>query len=469
MFWPRLRRAALAEMSRDEKAAALARVAGEPGDRGRVGGRADPLAGRGHPRVAGPAARHARCPVGGLGAGRGAAGGERVLRRRAGGDAELRADRGHQAGTAGVDVGALAARTFAALAAGEIDEPRAAALAEALSTRAGAGAGQVEARLLPTADRAVGGPAAGAGGGAAGGAGPRGHRWPPRGRRARRRRAGPPRPRRGDGHPGYGHADGRRGGLPGPGRPAGPDAEGRRRPPPDRAAPRRGASPMLRPAARPPGAARRSSRSSPCRPCAALTGPATAPVRWTVSRSPPPTCASCSPSWTRSGCAPPRRVAGVWRSPTPTAPCAPPSPRAELRRLARRGCRAHPAGDCDCPLLDLPPPADRYHPTAAQRRFVSTRDRTCRHPRCRDRSAGRPRPRHPARPRRRHRLHQPVLPVPQPPPAQDLRPRLALRPGPRRHPARHHPRRRHPRLPPHPAARQPPLPPPAEPDDPPPF
>ena len=51
-----------------------------------------------------------------------------------------------------------------------------------------------------------------------------------------------------------------------------------------------------------------------------------------------------------------------------------------------------------------------------------------------------------------HLLHQPVLPVPLPPPAQDLRPRLAVRAGPRRHPARHHPHRHHPR---HPTTRPP--------------
>ena len=62
--------------------------------------------------------------------------------------------------------------------------------------------------------------------------------------------------------------------------------------------------------------------------------------------------------------------------------------RAELERLARRGCSGH--GDradspdaCGCAVLDLPPPVDRYRPTPAQRRFVRARDRTCRHPGCR--------------------------------------------------------------------------------------
>lgn len=56
----------------------------------------------------------------------------------------------------------------------------------------------------------------------------------------------------------------------------------------------------------------------------------------------------------------------------------------------------------------------------------------------------RPGPRHRPRLRWSHRLHQPVLPVPLPPPAQDLRPRLAVHPGRERHPARHHTLGRHP-------------------------
>ncbi|WP_460695145.1 HNH endonuclease signature motif containing protein [Modestobacter muralis] len=81
------------------------------------------------------------------------------------------------------------------------------------------------------------------------------------------------------------------------------------------------------------------------------------------------------------------------------------SPR-ELQRLVRNGCQQHPPrsrdiagrrrrgeGDaaldeplsaaCDCPVLDRPPPIDRYTPTPAHRRFVHARDRTCRHPGCR--------------------------------------------------------------------------------------
>ncbi|SFU02853.1 hypothetical protein SAMN05660657_04876 [Geodermatophilus amargosae] len=57
----------------------------------------------------------------------------------------------------------------------------------------------------------------------------------------------------------------------------------------------------------------------------------------------------------------------------------------QLRRLAHRGCPDHPAApgaDCGCAVLDRPEPVDRYGPSAAQHRFVSTRDRTCRFPTC---------------------------------------------------------------------------------------
>jgi hypothetical protein len=58
----------------------------------------------------------------------------------------------------------------------------------------------------------------------------------------------------------------------------------------------------------------------------------------------------------------------------------------ELRQLADRGCPTHPATGCGCPVLGMPPAVDRYRPSAAQRRYVNTRDRTCRHPGCRNKA-----------------------------------------------------------------------------------
>jgi Domain of unknown function (DUF222) len=57
-------------------------------------------------------------------------------------------------------------------------------------------------------------------------------------------------------------------------------------------------------------------------------------------------------------------------------------PAAELARLAERGCPEHPEADCGCPVLGPPAATDGYRPTAAQRRFVRTRDRRCRFPNC---------------------------------------------------------------------------------------
>jgi hypothetical protein len=54
--------------------------------------------------------------------------------------------------------------------------------------------------------------------------------------------------------------------------------------------------------------------------------------------------------------------------------------RAQLERLVRRGCPDHPGADCSCPALDRPEPVNRYRPTPDQYRFVRTRDRICRHP-----------------------------------------------------------------------------------------
>jgi Domain of unknown function (DUF222) len=56
--------------------------------------------------------------------------------------------------------------------------------------------------------------------------------------------------------------------------------------------------------------------------------------------------------------------------------------RPELERLARHGCLEHPDASCGCAVLDRPPAVDRYRPTPAQQRFITSRDRTCRQPGC---------------------------------------------------------------------------------------
>ncbi|MGY1812541.1 DUF222 domain-containing protein [Blastococcus sp. SYSU D00820] len=60
--------------------------------------------------------------------------------------------------------------------------------------------------------------------------------------------------------------------------------------------------------------------------------------------------------------------------------------RAELDRLARRGCAQHPDGHCGCPVLDRPEPVDRYRPSIPTDRFVRTRDQHCRMPGCHHRA-----------------------------------------------------------------------------------
>ena len=60
--------------------------------------------------------------------------------------------------------------------------------------------------------------------------------------------------------------------------------------------------------------------------------------------------------------------------------------RSTLERLARRGCRAHPNSDCGCPVLGRPTATTAYSPTGAQDDWVHTRDRTCRFPNCGQRS-----------------------------------------------------------------------------------
>ena len=108
--------------------------------------------------------------------------------------------------------------------------------------------------------------------------------------------------------------------------------------------------------------------------------------------------------------------------------------RPELERIARHGCREHPEPasanhGCGCAVLDRPPSVDRYRPTPAQRRLVKHRDRTCRHPGC-GQPVGRIDLDHvvPHADGGPDRLRQPLLPVPPPPPAQDVRARLAVRP-----------------------------------------
>jgi hypothetical protein len=56
----------------------------------------------------------------------------------------------------------------------------------------------------------------------------------------------------------------------------------------------------------------------------------------------------------------------------------------ELARLARLGCPTHPDSvtTCNCPVAGSPPPTEAYEPTDAQRAFVTTRDRRCRFPNC---------------------------------------------------------------------------------------
>ncbi|MET0765528.1 MAG: DUF222 domain-containing protein [Blastococcus sp.] len=59
--------------------------------------------------------------------------------------------------------------------------------------------------------------------------------------------------------------------------------------------------------------------------------------------------------------------------------------RRELELAVRRGCRLHPDGNCRCAVVERPPPTENYRPTEAQRRWGRARDRHCRHPGCHNR------------------------------------------------------------------------------------
>ncbi|MGY1815659.1 DUF222 domain-containing protein [Blastococcus sp. SYSU D00820] len=66
--------------------------------------------------------------------------------------------------------------------------------------------------------------------------------------------------------------------------------------------------------------------------------------------------------------------------------------RSQLERLARRGCRDHPddatrgGGNCGCAVLGRPEPVDGYRPPIPTDRFVRTRDQHCRMPGCHHRA-----------------------------------------------------------------------------------
>ena len=53
-----------------------------------------------------------------------------------------------------------------------------------------------------------------------------------------------------------------------------------------------------------------------------------------------------------------------------------------LERLARRGCPEHPDRDCGCPVLGRPAATTAYSPSGAHDEWVRTRDRACRFPNC---------------------------------------------------------------------------------------
>ena len=134
------------------------------------------------------------------------------------------------------------------------------------------------------------------------------------------------------------------------------------------------------------------------------------PPRWTGSRSPPPTCGSCWPSWTRSapvGCGPRRRVAAGRagrpgqqgaaghghpdRAGPAGPPRLPPTLSSSTCRHVDPWIERHVDRQPDRLFLSgagPPTPGGPLHPTPAQRRFLTRRDRTCRHPGCTRRTGG---------------------------------------------------------------------------------
>ena len=56
--------------------------------------------------------------------------------------------------------------------------------------------------------------------------------------------------------------------------------------------------------------------------------------------------------------------------------------RPQLERIVRHGCPDHPDGTCACSVLDRPAEIDRYRPSPGQYLYVHTRDRLCRFPGC---------------------------------------------------------------------------------------
>ncbi|TFV53918.1 HNH endonuclease [Geodermatophilus sp. DF01-2] len=54
----------------------------------------------------------------------------------------------------------------------------------------------------------------------------------------------------------------------------------------------------------------------------------------------------------------------------------------QLRRFVRRGCPDHPDGTCGCSVLDRPAKVPQHDPSPGQQTLVHTRDRACRFPTC---------------------------------------------------------------------------------------